>query len=240
MRDGGARGGDSGTGRNGRSPGKPIPFCSGSTPQCTRPSALQPRRPTAVIQFRGGGGYEICHLLGGRSERSPPGPDYVGHWGRGDDIFWIGQIEGLVVLSKIKIISDSLIAGNVFTVSIGTHHLLFNDQHLYFFLHLAPLRRNFFPTSYHVTENVFGHIARPPLVCVTGVFLPWPGQRVCVGEYRPEPPAAARGPRSPGGGAHEAAGRCALLPRGRGARLPLLHLRTLPLRAGGSCQADCG
>ena len=77
-------------------------------------------------------------------------------------------------------------------------------------------------------------------VIVSGVFLPWPGQRVCVGEHRPEPSAAAGRPRSPGGGAHGAAGHRALLPRGRGARLSLLHLRTLPLRTGGSSQVDSG
>ena len=35
------------------------------------------------------------------------------------------------------------------------YHLLFKDQQLTF-LHLTPLRHNFFPTSYRITENEFG------------------------------------------------------------------------------------
>ena len=36
-----------------------------------------------------------------------------------------------------------------------THHLLFQKP-AYYFLYLTPLRHNFFPTSYPITENEFG------------------------------------------------------------------------------------
>ena len=48
------------------------------------------RRPPTF----GGRGLGVCLLPGGR--RTPGPPDYIGHWGMGDDM-WRGQIEGSVV-----------------------------------------------------------------------------------------------------------------------------------------------
>ena len=84
------REGDSGPGRNGRRPGEPIPLWPGSTPQCSRPGsnpAGQWRSPNSE------GRYKICHLPGGQR---PPGPDYGGRRGVGNDV-WRRLKEGLDV-----------------------------------------------------------------------------------------------------------------------------------------------
>ena len=49
-----------------------------------------PHRPPAVTQFRGR--LEVGLFPGGRL---PPGPDYIGCWGLGDDV-WRGHKEGSV------------------------------------------------------------------------------------------------------------------------------------------------
>ena len=55
-------------------------------------------------------------------------------------------------------VSDSLISRNIFTITISIISYL--KIRILLFLHLTPLRRNFFPTSHPITENEFGHTDR--------------------------------------------------------------------------------